>query len=497
MSVYIQFREMKINHGVIGLEQRDSDELYDCTPKGAEIIGWAGVDGIHYCTVPELGETVFAVSPMNFDACIHPVARNFRDLLCLLLTCGSADILEQCHAWNEEQFRTAMTTAPVTPEQQSVLDAIREEFHLEPIEQVLSYVKTLQEEMDLSQIPGMQGDALDGDTTESVPWSVTFEGGFWSTDGNPGKILSLSKIFRWGGETWYIPAGYLCDEGLVLDFLMEVEPDRVRRFIEKWNFDQDDHCSDTPEQQEQIQREHPLNVDFNGWVKLNGEKLRCDRGFGVTWMPDSCQSEDYFCDTEAKDILNHYGLSLDSAWAIHRKCYPWGTTDSSKIQMLTVRMERKPEKISGLHFQTPEPGTSLVLEHPLTGKCYTMTIHQVEQREVPASAFFNPNLEYPTHYLAMEYSVEPDIGGRKLLIQDCAESDRLGRKKAGMDAPEPGAASVGIIGGEDGPTVIFMGGNPSGYCSASSSLHHEPVQQVEWRAVFREKPTEDMEVKLL
>lgn len=78
------------------MERRTENTAYFCTPKGAAIIGWAGVDGIHYCFVDGFGETVFAVSPMNVGDYVHPVARNFEDLLRLLLSCVDMAALEQC-----------------------------------------------------------------------------------------------------------------------------------------------------------------------------------------------------------------------------------------------------------------------------------------------------------------------------------------------------------------------------------------------------------------
>lgn len=36
----------------LGVERREENLPYFCTPKGAAIFGWAGVDGIHYCFIP-------------------------------------------------------------------------------------------------------------------------------------------------------------------------------------------------------------------------------------------------------------------------------------------------------------------------------------------------------------------------------------------------------------------------------------------------------------
>lgn len=153
MTTYQKFKKLNIRHSAIGLEQSDTDVTYYCTPRDAAIIGWAGVDGIHYCTIPEFGEMIFAVSPMNFGDCVHPIAHSFEDLLRLLLSCGSMDALEQCYAWDEEQFKAFLIDCPATEEQQSVLDVLRTEFRLVPLEDAFAYVKKLQAEFDLSQIP--------------------------------------------------------------------------------------------------------------------------------------------------------------------------------------------------------------------------------------------------------------------------------------------------------------------------------------------------------
>ena len=130
MNTFERFQKLNIDHGCIGIQQLKHYEHYYCTPKDAKIIGSASVDGIHYCTIPEFGNMIFSVSPMNFGDCVHPIARNFKDLLRLLLSCVDMAALEQCYAWDEEQFNAFLIDYPATEEQQSVLDAIREEFGL-------------------------------------------------------------------------------------------------------------------------------------------------------------------------------------------------------------------------------------------------------------------------------------------------------------------------------------------------------------------------------
>ncbi|MEG2512178.1 MAG: hypothetical protein RSA52_02855 [Acetivibrio sp.] len=95
---YQKFLRKHINLASLCVEQNCDNTAYFCTPKGASIIGWAGVDGIHYCFIRGFGDLVFAVSPSNANPdYVHPLANSFEDFLRLLLACGSADSLEQ--AW--------------------------------------------------------------------------------------------------------------------------------------------------------------------------------------------------------------------------------------------------------------------------------------------------------------------------------------------------------------------------------------------------------------
>ena len=107
----------------LGVERREENLPYFCTPKGAAIFGWAGVDGIHYCFIRGFGGMVFAVSPMNAAPdCVHPLARDFADFLRLLLACGewirqeglpltvTACLLFRPEAWLKSRLRAAGDT---------------------------------------------------------------------------------------------------------------------------------------------------------------------------------------------------------------------------------------------------------------------------------------------------------------------------------------------------------------------------------------------------
>ena len=92
-----KFLQSKIDLSSVGLEFREDNAPYFCTPKGSSIFGWAGVDGIHFCFIRSFGSMVFSINPMNSSPnFVHPLARNFSDFLTPLFEiCREINLLAQ------------------------------------------------------------------------------------------------------------------------------------------------------------------------------------------------------------------------------------------------------------------------------------------------------------------------------------------------------------------------------------------------------------------
>lgn len=111
-----KFLQRGVDLSPVGVELREDNTNYFCTPKGASVFGWAGIDGIHFCFIRGFGEMVFSVSPMNTSPdYVHPVAENFTDFLRLILACGDVAAVEQAWMWNEAQFEAFLNENPTTP----------------------------------------------------------------------------------------------------------------------------------------------------------------------------------------------------------------------------------------------------------------------------------------------------------------------------------------------------------------------------------------------
>lgn len=158
MKMYEKFCQLNIDGRLIGLEKRNMCEEYFCTPKNVTIIGWE--NSIHYCFIRGYRDMVFAVNPETcVDQYVYPLAMNFKDFLCLILACGSTTAVEQIIGWSKEQFEAFLVSNDnaVLPEQKNVLDRIKAELKLTPMENPYEYVKAVQEQYDDSKIKFTNG----------------------------------------------------------------------------------------------------------------------------------------------------------------------------------------------------------------------------------------------------------------------------------------------------------------------------------------------------
>lgn len=491
---YRNFTKKNIDLTLLGVEKRAGDETYFCTPKGATIIGWAGVDGIHYCLICGFGEVVFAVSPMNVAPnYVHPLARTFSDFLRLLLACGSCDALEQAWQWDESQFQAFLAKNPPTQEQTEVLEQLAQQTGLAPMEHPWQYLQEVQSGFAYDKIKFTE-DYYDLDMNPDAPqppskWEVTFDGGFWSSRRErPGKELPIHKEFDWAGHHWIIPSIYLCSKGIVVDFCMRAEPAAIRDFMKKWDLTPENEAGQnfTQEQQMQLDLDNPMRVEFHSFLHLNGKELPSTHGYGTSYNP--CLGPEYVVEDEAKRAVEHYGLDLNYAWVILRSSYPWATKRKPEIRQLSVTMLPDAVSVPGPHFRISTPGDTFHFSYD--DQEYILTLQEYEAQEMDWSRMPDTGLEHPSHYVAMSYTITPEPPDGVMDIADCDEGDRPRLAPPALGQPSAASCSmvVGIIGGADGPVVIACGKNKQGKLHAvCSSLHFEPIEQVDWRIVFHEQ----------
>lgn len=501
MTIYNKFNKLNIDTMPLGLEQGDNENLYFCTPKGARIIGWAGVDGIHFCFIHGFGETIFAVSPMNTPGnYVYPLASSFSDFLCLLLACGNTAALEQVHSWNQKDFEIFLKENPVTDEQLSVLSTIREKLHLEPMERPFAYIKQLQAEFDYNKIKFTE------DYEDFIPpepalpeWKVYFDGNFWGHDcgQRAGKEIPVNIQFSMNNKTWHVPSLYSCSKGLVIDFCVEIPTESIQKFINKWNLSPEHDYSDfTKEQQIQIETENPMAINISPEIILNKKIIHASHGSGLSWYPSFSELKSI----EAEGVLKHYSLDPEKGWVVWRSAFPWHTKHKPKISSLSITIKHDPVQVYGSNFNASMPGEAIDFINPLTNIRHNLIIQEYEQKEIPTGGFMDDDYDFPTHCIAMSYTINPDLADDFFSISDSIGGDKPRKKHINPMEPQASASAmaIGVIGSPGKFNPIAFGGSNQGKLRAvCSALYFEPVKTVSWEIIFHEKPCDDMTVKIL
>ena len=355
-------------------------------------------------------------------------------------------------------------------------------------------------------------------------WLVSYDGSFWHAGEDTGREVPVRKEFLWGRKKWVIPALYLCQEGLVIDFCMEAEPAELKAFIEKWDLARTACTLRSREQELKLHLEHPLDVSFSSHISLNGKDLKSEHSCAVSWLPEACFPGSRFPDKmtpnpEAKAALDHYGLDRDKAWSIHRHAYRWTpdmgpfTPEAWRESLKTagpllIHLERDRESIPAERFTALNIGQRVPIRHPLTGAEYLLTVHDIRSESLPPDPFPDSCMEFPGHCTVVFYSLQPDLPNQDFHLLDCAEGDAPRRKKGASGSVKYASVSstifIGIPGGTEGPAAILLPDDAAHSGAAAratlhnscSSVYFETPEQLQWLAVFCEKLAEDITVEV-
>lgn len=171
-----------------------------------------------------------------------------------------------------------------------------------------------------------------------------------------------------------------------------------------------------------------------------------------------------------------------------------------ELQTLRLRLERDKSDFIATRFVTPDVGGSVSFTHPISGAEHTLTVREIEDKTTDTSGFGVQDLEFPTHFMAMSYTLAPDLPRDAFMVKDCDSGDRPRPKN-----PDPHgrfAMSVGMVAmvrSADGPTSVFLAdGSEAKVHAIASSMHFEPLTKpVEWHLIVREKLLDDMPVDLI
>lgn len=295
--------------------------------------------------------------------------------------------------------------------------------------------------------------------------------------------ISMNKHFLWDDEEWYIPSIYVCEEGLVIDFLRKVPADQIKAFMEKYHLNTESSYTDfSLEMQLQIDANNPLSVDIEPEITLNGKTLQFAGGSGFYWNPLFPGMNR----SDTKAAIQHYGLSPECGWTLNQRSFKWNTKRPPQVGSLEVVMVRQKTVIPGPHFKAAV-GDTIQFAHPVTNVTHILTVKSVEQHAIDVG-HLPQDMEYPENCVVMAYTISPELSQNSIQVQDTVPSENPRQK---YKDPQNHMK----IGNATSLAAILPG--KSEIHTACSALHFEPVKDVEWCIVFHEKLKEDINVTLI
>lgn len=325
-------------------------------------------------------------------------------------------------------------------------------------------------------------------------FKVYFEGNFWGHSGraHAGKAVAVGKSFKWAGNEWYIPALYICSQGIVIDYCVGIESQKIKDFEDKYAKLVDACCCEG-EEYEMLMNNNPTDVDFTAFVSVNSKELKARHGCGVCWMPKECLMPEECNCSEAEEVAAYYGLDKSKGWVIQRCSYAWNTLRKPRLNKITLKLKKSPVAVRGIKFKTPLPEKEIKFVHPITGTEHVLTITGLEKEKHKVNKLM-PKYKFPEYSTHMTYTLTPDIPDMEYNICDVRKNDTPVLKDA--DSSDSLGASIAIIGGADGPTAIFMSRTQDKIEThmACSALTFEPVEEVTWCMSFWNNMYEDMEI---
>ena len=330
---------------------------------------------------------------------------------------------------------------------------------------------------------------------------VYFSGNFSTHERfeRPGQELGCDAYSSWAGQHWYIPAVYLCSKGLVADVCRMVPREDLKAYRDKWAaYEGQD---DVPEElYRQADAENPFDaIAYQPEIIVNGKTMEYKRGAGLYYDPYNPQES--ASGEEVRRVMAHYGLDAAQGWEVRRWVFPWETKRRPKnITSMALKFIAREQPHPAVRFHA-EPGKVVKFMHPVSGVPCTLTVQALEPAQLPVRNFPHADTwDWPLCCVQMCYTLTPAPSEGWVQVNDLADSDRPVQKKQEEGAEHTKAGVIGVIGGTDGPTAVFVAGKSDGMTrTAVSSVHFAPVspQGVEWEVVYYQKDVSGETVQLV
>lgn len=285
--------------------------------------------------------------------------------------------------------------------------------------------------------------------------------------------------FEYAGTKRYIPVIYRFSKGIVFDVITILNETKLREFLAKHENTEEEKL--TPLQKRIIEQEHPYQAVQLSKIWINGKQVESGYSssstISIPWLEQ---------DEVLAPMRKAYSFILKdtTCFACERYCVPYPLADSKFQKLLRfLRLDRVNRiKLStypvqqffplNIHFtmSVDEKEKQLCFNHPVTGQKHKLYFQNANSIKIPIGA----DQERDLYIMQSMYEIEPALPQGDTLQFD-SSMQHIEKLETLHDKYSPTfAASIGIIGGADGPTSIFISSKGNGK-TVPCGLHGLPL----------------------
>ncbi len=305
---------------------------------------------------------------------------------------------------------------------------------------------------------------------------VYFNSSLWSRgQGLPGKKQLVNWQFNYDGAERHIPAIYRFAGGVVFDVLTILEEARIYAYLEKYEAREGKL---TARERRVAEQENPYQAVPIQQIWINGRQVGGDYSSSTALYIPGWREND---ELDAMRYAYRWILQDRPCFACERFIVPYPKAESlvqallrrfrlDKVRSLKLVTRPVSRLIPlGKTFFVKDKEEEIKFTHPESGVEHSLHVQRAGDLEIPIG-------DHRLFITQAMYAIHPSLPEGETLSFD--STMQVHRPSSGDEFVPHSAAAIGIIGGADGPTSIFVGGqgpSPAGQhrCFSVPSLQKE------------------------
>lgn len=306
--------------------------------------------------------------------------------------------------------------------------------------------------------------------------------------------VRMDVSFTWKKEEWLIPAVFPIPGGLAVDVARKLPYYHLKNRLTIYE-KRKNAGFHSPLERLMMEQCDPFRFYPAGHLLAENYCIDEWDSKRFIWNPLKISPVPSKEDYQAKKLMEHYGLDLNTGWVIFRMCFK-SELLSVHDRELTLMLEAPDEPVPGPILKIEEAGQYIVFQNPITKKAETITVTVLESGVIEHPFKKQGPVKYPANYVILHYRFHPEKKAQQYCLMDTQLTDEPiqlepceDRTQKLLEDARPHDPRFSKVTLQD-----YMAEN-KGH-AAYSSLTHYPRISTEWQFVAVRKERKNVRVKL-